>query len=617
MKSKLRNILFVLLAIIVSHQPIKAERPSAPKLLPYNTIVYLRIDDFPALAEDFQRTSLGRIRHDESVAPFVDRLYNEFINAFPQIEDELGVSIEELLKLPTGEVSISIAVTDTGRPMFAFIADVGDNVDTATALIERAEFEHINNGGDLTQETIGETEVTLFTRPGPDDDIYSFIKDQTVVLSSSELMTTHLINVWEGTATEVDRTLADNRKFTDIMRNSTGTDGFEPQISFYADPLTLINATNQDNLQAQTVLAVLPTLGVDGFKAVGGSIIIAPPGFDTMAHFHLSLGSPRRGVLNLLTFGEGDMTPEEWVSNEVMNYNTIYWDLEKSYAELSKVVDSILGTGYFEKMVEDNINTPAGINLQEDVIAHFGGRVTMIQQVVEPGKLNGNSMGLGIKLKEADVFGEFLTKLIAEEAPELEKKSRNGIAYWQPPFFRPRPVEPVKVQGALDPPNGQGARPIQPDPRAEFERNFRVPSPTFAIIGDTFVVADSETIVFNAIDTYQGDGERLADADDFKLVADAVRAQTGEIQPSALSFTRPEQGMKFLYDLILSDRVQSTLEREAERGDIPRILNSAFKDNPLPPFEQLSKYFAPAGGVLFNRPTGLHYLSFSLNPENQ
>lgn len=607
---KIKNSIFALaLFFLLAGRPAVAERPTAPNLLPYNTVVYLRINDFPSLGDDFQRTSLGRIRNDVSVAPLVDRLYNEFINAFPQIEDELGVSVEDLLELPTGEVAISLAVTDTGRPMFAFIADVGENVTTATTLLERAEFEHINNAGDLSQELIGDTEVTLFANPGDDDDVYSFIKEETVVLCSSELMATHLISVWEGTATDADRTLADNRKFTDIMRNSTGADDYQPQISFFADPLTLIKSTTQNNFQAQAALALLPTLGVDGFKAVGGSIIVAPPGFDTMAHFHLSLGSPRRGVMNLLTFGEGDMTPEEWVSNDVMNYNTIYWDLEQSYAELTKIVDSILGSGYFENMVEENVNTPAEISLQDDVIAHFGGRLTMIQQVVDAEKLNGNALGIGIKLKDTDKFAEFIDEFIAAKAPFITKQSHNGVTYYQPPQGGPRAAANGNQQNSA-PPQVQAAQ-------QNFRANFRRPSPTFAIVGDTLVLADSDLIIFSAIDTMQGQGDRLSDADDFKLIADAVKSQTGETQPSALSFNRPEQGLKFIYDLALGEQAQSALQRGAENNDVLRTLNSAFQDHPLPPFQEISKYMAPAGGVLFNRPTGLHYLSFSMNPENQ
>ncbi|MBA61045.1 MAG: hypothetical protein CMJ76_01655 [Planctomycetaceae bacterium] len=598
-------LLACLFALIFTVQPVKGERPSAPKLLPYNTVVYLRVNDFPALGDDFQRTSMGKIRNDATVSPLVDRLYNEFINAFPQIEDELGVSVEELLELPTGEVAISLAVTDTGRPMFAFIADVGDNVDTATTLLERAEFEHINNAGDLSQEMIGETEVTLFANPGDDDDVYSFIKEETVVLCSSELMATHLISVWEGTATELDRTLADNRKFTDIMRNSVGAEDFQPQISFYADPLTLIKSTTQDNFQAQAALALLPTLGVDGFKAVGGSLIVGPPGFDTMAHFHLSLGSPRRGVFNLLTLGEGELSAEDWVSNDISNYGTMYWDLEKMYAELTTVVDSVLGGGAFENLVEENVNTPAGINLQEDVIAHLAGRLTFVQQVVDPDVLNGQATGLGFKLKEPEELTDFMDSFIGEKAAWMIKKSHNGVTYYQTPAGPGGPPQ----QAAPGQPNTPQQRPGA--------GNFRRPTPTFAIIGDTFLLSDSELIVFKAIDTHQGGEDRLTDAEDFKLILDTVRSQTGEFKPSAITFSRPEKGLEFIYNLALGEDAQSALQQGAENNDFLRTLNSAFLDHPLPPFEEISKYMAPSGGVLFNRPTGLHFLSFSLNPENQ
>ena len=611
MNLKIRLPLVALLFTFLAVPALKAERPSAPKLLPYNTVVYLRVDDFPALGDDFLRTSFGNIRNDASVAPLVDRLYNEFLNAFPQVEDELGVSVEELMDLPTGEVALSLAVTDTGRPMFAFIADVGENVDTATTLLERAEFEHINNAGDLSEELIGDTEVTLFANPGDDDDVYSFIKEETVVLCSSELMATHLISVWEGTATEADRTLADNRKFTDIMRNSVGAEDFQPQISFFADPLTLIKSTTQDNFQAQAVLALLPTLGVDGFKAVGGSLIVGPPGFDTMAHFHLSLGSPRRGVFNLLTLGEGELNSEDWVSNEISNYGTMYWDLEAMYGELTKVVDSVLGSGYFENLVEENVNLPVGINLQEDVIAHFGGRLTFVQQVVDPDVLNGQATGIGFKLKEPEQLADFLDTLIEEKAAWMSKQSHNGVTYYQTPGGRPGgPGGPPDLQPNPNQPNTPPTRPGPPG-------NFRRPTPTFAIVGDTLLLSDSELVVFKAIDTHQGGEDRLADAEDFKLVLNTVKAQTGEFKPSAITFSRPEKGLEFLYNLGMGEDAQSALQQGAENNDFLRTLNSAFLDHPLPPFEEISKYLAPTGGVLFNRPTGLHFLSFSLNPENQ
>jgi hypothetical protein len=607
------SIFFAFCALTLgSLLPAVAARPTAPQLFPYNTVVYLRVDDFPEMKTDFSRTSMGAIRADETVAPLIDRLYSELLTAFPQIEEELGVTLEDILQLPTGEVALSLAVTDTARPMFAFIADVGANTETADKLIERAQFEHISNAGDLVEETIGDTDVTIFQNPGADDDLYIFIKEETVVMCSSELMALHLINAWEGTAEESDRNLSDNRKFTDIMRNSVGADDYQPQISFFADPLTLINATTRDNFQAQAALALLPTLGVDGFKAVGGSLILAPPGFDSVAHFHMALGTPRRGVLNLLTFGSGDMTPESWVPADVADYSTVFWDLAKTYDEVEKLVDQVLGAGYFGNLVENNINTPTGWDLREDVIGQIDGRLTMIGKVIEPIRLNSLSRLISVKLKEPDVFAKFMEENIEKFQVPFEKKEYRGSSYYM--ISAPNRGQPAVREVSFQDPGQPDS--IQDGNRQNFRQNFRQPQPTLAILDGYLVVADSFEIIEAAIDTSSGDGEKLADQSDFQLIVAQIKAQTGEIEPSAISFSRPEHSLKMIYDVVLGDSVQDTITNQASNNQFFRVLNSAFQDHPLPEFSEISKHLAPTGGVLFNRPTGLHYMTFSLKPES-
>ena len=611
------SIFFAFCALTLgSLLPAVAARPTAPQLFPYNTVVYLRVDDFPEMKTDFSRTSMGAIRADETVAPLIDRLYSELLTAFPQIEEELGVTLEDILQLPPGEVALSLAVTDTARPMFAFLADVGANTETADKLIERAQFEHISNAGDLVEETIGDTDVTIFQNPGADDDLYIFIKEETVVMCSSELMALHLINAWEGTAEESDRNLSDNRKFTDIMRNSVGADDYQPQISFFADPLTLINATTRDNFQAQAALALLPTLGVDGFKAVGGSLILAPPGFDSVAHFHLALGTPRRGVLNLLTFGSGDMTPESWVPADVADYSTVFWDLAKTYDEVETLVDQVLGAGYFENLVEDNINTPTGWDLRQDVIGQIDGRLTMIGKVIEPIRLNSLSRLISVKLKEPDVFAKFIEENIEKFRVPFEKKEYRGSSYYL--ISTPNRGQPAVREVSFQDPGDRPGQPnsIQDGNRQNFRQNFRQPQPTLAILDGYLVVADSFEIIEAAIDTSAGDGEKLADQSDFQLIVAQIKAQTGEIEPSAISFSRPEHSLKMIYDVVLGDSVQGTITNQASNNQFFRVLNSAFQDHPLPEFSEISKHLAPTGGVLFNRPTGLHYMTFSLKPES-
>jgi hypothetical protein len=130
------------------------------------------------------------------------------------------------------------------------------------------------------------------------------------------------------------------------------------------------------------------------------------------------------------------------------------------------------------------------------------------------------------------------------------------------------------------------------------------------------VVADSFEIVEAVIDTSAGEGEKLADQSDFQLIVAQIKAQTGEIQPSAISFSRPEHSLKMFYDVLLGDSVQDTITNQASDNQFFRVINSAFQDHPLPQFSEISKHLAPTGGVLFDRPSGLHYMSFSLKPES-
>jgi len=79
-----------------------------------------------------------------------------------------------------------------------------------------------------------------------------------------------------------------------------------------------------------------------------------------------------------------------------------------------------------------------------------------------------------------------------------------------------------------------------------------------------------------------------------------------------ITFEQPEEGMRFLYDLVASDQTRDALARQAETNDFFKGIQGTLTDNPLPPFAVLSKYLAPGGSVLTDDDTGIHYMSFSL-----
>jgi hypothetical protein len=113
------------------------------------------------------------------------------------------------------------------------------------------------------------------------------------------------------------------------------------------------------------------------------------------------------------------------------------------------------------------------------------------------------------------------------------------------------------------------------------------------------------------------EGKSLADELDFKLVASKIERQNGETKPAMVSFNRPEEGMRFLYDLATSDRARQSLSRGAENSRFFKSVDEALKQNPLPPFAVLQKYLAPGGAVIVDDETGIHYSAFSLRRKGE
>ena len=79
-----------------------------------------------------------------------------------------------------------------------------------------------------------------------------------------------------------------------------------------------------------------------------------------------------------------------------------------------------------------------------------------------------------------------------------------------------------------------------------------------------------------------------------------------------VQFSRPEEGLRFWYDLATSDNAKRRLASGAENNRYLQQVDQALKDSPLPPFAVLAKYMAPGGGMMVNDETGVHYSSFTL-----
>jgi hypothetical protein len=136
--------------------------------------------------------------------------------------------------------------------------------------------------------------------------------------------------------------------------------------------------------------------------------------------------------------------------------------------------------------------------------------------------------------------------------------------------------------------------------------------PCFGIINDYFVFTDSMKAFQEAVTSQTNPDQSIATSLDFKLIASKIRRQPGGDAPGAVQFTRPEEGLRFWYDLVSAEDTRRRLGQQGERNPLLGSLNQALKDHPLPPFDVLAQHMAPGGGVIVNDQTGIHYTTFTL-----
>lgn len=587
---RLAGLVVLLSAVgLVGPSALRAERPSAAKLLPASTVAYFRVAHVPTLIEKFRQTSVGRLAQDEKVRPLISDLYGSAAEAFARVEGQIGVSLEGLLKLPQGEAAIALVAPEDDVPALVILIDVGSEIAVARQLLERAEVSAVNNGATVTTETVNGVELRIVANPGQRRPPVYCEKDATIVISSSVPLMRQLLSAWD---TSEGERLLDNPRFTTVMQRCLASEAEPPQITWFIDPIELAVAVTRGNFNAQAFVALLPILGLDGVKGAGGAITFGAGDFDTVVHMHLLLEQPRDGVVEVLALGSGNTTPESWVPEDVASYTTLHWDAPKSYEATKQVYDQFRQEGALAKLVQDRLTRRyPDLNFEEDLLAAIDGRITWITWMEPPARINSQASLVGIKLKDPRKFQDTLATLIAPIRDRLEEKSFGGTKYYL---------------ASLPDRNNRG------DAGANPRVMLRQPTPSFGIVGDYLLLSGSEKLFQQAVLVKSDPSRSLASELDFKLIASKISRQRGGDSPGLISFNRPEEGMRNLYELAASQQTRDWLNQRAERNQTVGAIHRALNDNPLPPFAVIQKYLAPGGAMLVNDETGFHYIWFSL-----
>lgn len=582
------------------------ERLTAPQLFPEKTLAYVRISDVKQLKADLARSSMGKLANDEQLRPILSEFYGSLVRNTADIQSAIGLNLDELLSIPSGEFAIGLLPNDRYRaakkrtkkedseadevrdpgPAIALLLDAGQEITGVQLMLNRIH----DSAKQMDHDEKAFDRLTLhrYQHRERRRQQFAYFIDAGVIVATSDADYIEVLAARWLKNPSTDSALADNRKFTSLMARCVGTSGERPQVSFYVDPLEIVRQFVPKNAGTTMVLAMLPALGVDGIEAVGGSVIIAPPDFDSISHLHLSLSSPRRGVLSLLRPKSGSTSPEDWVPDSVAGYSTINWDLASTLQGIERLYNQFRGEDALNQQIFAEADKRLELNFRKDVLDNLEGRITFLQSFVRPVRINSGSNVYAVRLKNPEYFkNNVLPKILKQIERRQEIKSEG---------FGQLTAQVIAV--------GRN--------RNDSDSPIRQPEICIAMIEDYVVVTDSRYMMRQIADCAAGGSPPLKESLEYQLISDRIAAQLQDRACSAISFGRPEESLQLFYELARDPKNRERLKGMAENNGFFKALLSALESRELPPFSVIAKYLAPSGGFLVEEETGLHYMSFSL-----
>ncbi len=561
-----------------------AERPTGPQLFPDSTLAYVRVDNMNTLKSKWSETSFGKLLDDPQISPFFREIYSGLIEGAKGFQDAVGLSIEEVLQIPQGEVAVAVIPTND-RPAVCVLVEANDRLPELEILLAKARQRGSNASEGQHHEMVSFVEVFSDNSDLDRAENWSYFFDQgCLFIANNRRVAMDVAKVWTDNSSG-HKPLAQNAKFLDIMSRSAGTSGERPQVSFYVDPLAIINDLSKRDGGTMAVSAMLPVLGIDGIKAAGGSAILAPEGFDSIFHFHILIASPRRAFLSVVRPKEGTVDPETFVPEDVSSYMTINWRTQSTINAVAELFNTFNGEDAFKQNVLERASAELKVDFQKDILDHFDDRISVIQIQLRPARVNSGSNVIAFKLSNAKQFeNETLPKLFDYVA----SKNKN--------------TKVVDIQGF-------SVMHVSTDQRNEGPRR---PDPAVCMIDDRLLVSDSLQALEQLISAYQAADSLLLNSLEYKVIRQRISEQVSGMKICGLTMSRPEEAIRVFYDMAADPRNREQMAEIADRNPFFTALNNALQRHQLPPFDVIRKHLAPAGGFISEDDSGIHYTSFSL-----
>ncbi len=574
MRISLRAALgWALIAGLTVTTGLPAGRAATPveKTLPATTLGFLKIQDAAKLRDSFWGSQAGQLLSDPAMKPMMDRVEQLLDQPNQQLKQAVGVSIPELLKLPTGEVAIAIASAEDAKMPFSVLvsADAGTNEATMTEVMASATREAEKSGAKVATEKFQGQELHVIQPPDGDAPPLVWAKQGSVFrIGTSLAALKDLLSHAEGR----DDSLASNEFYGEITKRVSSE---KTQVLWFLDiaqaKSTAVKAASagENGANAEAIETQLQILGLNSIKALGGSFSFSEGDYDSVSKMFLYSPGKSNGILRIFQMPAVNLQPQPWVPASVASYQSFSWDLDAAWDAINDLA------GQFAPGVLNNVEQQlGGLSFKNDLFGPLGDRITLISDFKKPVDEKSQRLLLAISLDDAKAFQNTLNKIFDLAKASPEKRTFQGTTIYD--FDVPAELSANGINGPV----------------------------SLAIAKDTLFVSSEPAILEQIL---RSGGPSLADSATYQKLSKFYPTTA-----STTSFQQPEEQARLLYNMVKSGQLQQAIKQaganDPNAPDVDEILDPKL----LPDFSVFEKYLSPGGGFGVMTPDGIMFTQFTI-----
>lgn len=593
---RFRKPMFVVALVCLVVTPVALARGDEPircdRRLPRDVTIFVSCKSAEEFRARWGQTALTKLVESDAFAE-VRKAAVEWEAEFSQkFREQWGLGLTQLLDIPRGEIAIGLTLANhvdgKGIEMQGVVMiDFGDRNEAVGEVLEKLD-EWARTDGKSTrfEEDVDDTQLILF-RPAPvEEDANAprlrarepygyFVRDTFLVLGSDAESLKKVLSRWDGGSDDV---LAHNDVYQYVVeRCHDENHDAAPLIIWYADPVRALQAGLTAQAQGGGMMAmaagVMPALGINGLRGVGGTFDMAQGDYDMVTRTLLYLEQPARGVLSLLQFDAVSQSPPRWVTAESDSYFTINWNLEKAYQGVEGVANAFLGPGGLARQLQKFSQDPqwGNIHLKRDIIDQLTGTFHFVSEPLKGGDdETGGRYLVAAELKDAAAGRATLRKLAQFPGIAVSEREFQGETIFE--------IE----SGGADEDEDDGPRSAM----------------GVAIAEGHLMFASDVKLLEKVLRGTEGQ-IALSETNHYRRVARRFPEKTVQI-----SFNREDDDLKSILTMLQSGALDWLLGENADT-----ILSH------LPSFDTLKKSLPAAGGFMQTDDRGLKFTGFSLKAD--